>query len=355
VTLTFGAGLLGNWILNTTNSLSNAFFTGSNGVFTLAQDGHFHNLTLGPNVRLIVCGWRLFVYETLTMMNNSVISCNGNNGPNGAAAAGTTAAATTAGTLGAGQAGAASTTGLANGAAGTAATNSVGGSGGAGGTCNARTGGAGGAASITAASSGGVYVYTTRTDGRNLAGTLMPAGAGGGSGGDNALTNSASGGGGGGAGVVYVFARNFVIGTNASVVYITAIAGNGGNGFSTTAAPGGGGGGGLVFLVTNSLVATFSSNLTMSASGGAAGTGGCVTTPASAGSNGQVTLITSDDPDCATSPPSSFTSNSQFVTVVGGSPQEGSISCADAFLNQINTDDSSSNPDLTCELLGIGC
>jgi hypothetical protein len=44
---------------------------------------HFNNLTMMPNTRLVVCGWRLFVYENLIMYNNSYISCDGNNGPAG--------------------------------------------------------------------------------------------------------------------------------------------------------------------------------------------------------------------------------------------------------------------------------
>jgi len=127
-----------------------------------------------------------------------------------------------------------------------------------------------------------------------------------------------------------------------------------GNGFGTSSSPAGGGGGGSVFLVTNSLVASFLSNLTMSAAGGQPGTGGCTSNGSpSKGSNGLVTLITSDDPECTASP-SSYVTNSDMVMVTGADP--GSQSCSDVFLYAMNSDGSAStDPNLLCQTLGIGC
>jgi len=79
---------------------------------------------------------------------------------------------------------------------------------------------------VPTAANGGAYIYTTKNDGRNIAGAQLTGGASGGGGGSS-LASNFGGGGGGAAGRVDVYARNFIIGANATNVFITSVGGNG--------------------------------------------------------------------------------------------------------------------------------
>ena len=282
-TLMFGLGNHGSFFLNGASSGNTAVISGSGHFYTLLQDLYAYNLTLGVNVSLCACGFKVMVYDTLYMYNQSVIHNNGGTGAAGAATTGTNPVPCSGGTLGCGGAGGAPVKN-ANGNAGAAVTFSIApGTGGSGNSATPRTAGAGGTGTAPTAAEGGPYVFFSAAgavSGRSLStNTLLLGGAGGGSG-ASSTGAAASGGGGNGGGVVFVGAYYIVMDANCTVAYVQANGGNGGTAFSTTAVEGGGGVGGGILVQTESIWATFMGVLTVQSDGGLAGGPGATAGPA---------------------------------------------------------------------------
>lgn len=243
---------------------------------TLVRDMYYNNLTINSGVNLFPAGFRIFVFNTLTI--TGFISRSGNDASGASAGVG----------LGAGSLGASSAGGNGGGAgagsAGTAATTTLGGTAGAGGTGSAGAGGAAGSVTLPTAAQGGAEVLksvrmaqTAQVLGATP--TLITGGPGGGGGGGNASANT-GGGGGGGAGVIVIAAR-----TATGTGTIRANGGAGANAVGANAGGGGGGGGGVIATITQNDITTTS--IVFQVNGGTGGGGSGTGTSGSNGSSGR--------------------------------------------------------------------
>jgi len=283
---------------------------------TLTTDKYYTNLTVATGHTLNTGGYRIFVNGTLTLEGTGKIVRNGNTGT-----AGTNASGQTAGTGGAGASaladgylkgsvagvvGSDGVTGMAGGGAwqcpsaptagtaGTATTNSIGSNGSVGGTGGA-SGGTGGVATASNVKLIANWHLQTLLDIGSTGASVKydnSGGAGSGCGGDggcNAVNGVGGGGGGGGGsassgGIIAIYAKNIVIGANASIEADGGVGGNGGNGGNAsgnnTSQGGGGGGtgaggnGGQIILVYNELTNDGSITVAGGLAGQTVGTGG---------------------------------------------------------------------------------
>ena len=292
---------------------------------TLDRDYFFTDLTINSNITLYTNGYRIFVRDT--MINNGIISRNGNN-----ASGSTGGSALSDGTIlggdagvnggggGNGQALAVGSPGGA-GTAGTSVTSSIGEdgiagtTGGAGGAGESYSGGAGGAGGALGSATDSLMMpYTTtqmvllheviNTSVKFYKGNGVTGGSGGGGGGGGRASSSncegGNGGNGGGSGsnggTIAIYAQFF---TNNGL--INAIGGSGGNGTNGGDATGtgnncGGGGGGSggnggsggTFVLVYNVFTNNGSIVLLGGSGGNGGSGGLKygSAPATDGSNG---------------------------------------------------------------------
>lgn len=201
----------------------------------LTRDMYYNNLTIYSGQTLDTGGFRVFVRNTLTLVDGARISRDGVDG-----VAGNPGDALSPGTLGGSGAGGEHSS------PGATVDNSLGGAGG---------GGAGGYATRPAELAGGIGIFRSAAQalsGRSLSGALVNGGAGGG----GCSTDSGSGGSGGG--VVVIAAGTVVVSGSAT------ISANGGSGYQ-----GCGGGGGVVVVITTKAQPV---GLSVQAKGGNAGT-----------------------------------------------------------------------------------
>lgn len=226
----------------------------------LTRDMYYNNLTVYSGQTLDTGGFRIFVLNTLTLVDGARISRDGIDG-----VAGNPGDALIPGTLGGSGAGGEHSNPGAN------VDNSLGGAGG---------GGTGGYANRPAESSGGMGLFRSAfqaISGRSTAGALVNGGGGGG----GCSTDSGSGGSGGG--VVVIAAGTIVISGTAT------ISANGGSGYL-----GCGGGGGVVVVITTKAQPV---GLSLLAKGGNAGTQYMV------GEKGYTGWLSSEAPTTPVEPP----------------------------------------------------
>lgn len=256
----------------------------SSGTTTLTRTMYYNNLTLSGTAVVDTNGYKIFVKNTLSLLDNSSITHNGNNGGNASGnTAGTAGTANTGVEVGSGQAG---TIGATQNNDSTTPTTQIGYGG------NGATGGTGGG-NATGMGTGGVVTYVpeqTLNMWHYSAAGVFKSGGGGGSGGNggnpSALATAGAGGGGGsGGGVVMIFARTF---GSSSTIGLRTLGGNGGtggnavNGNSGGGGGGAGGGGGFIYVIAVDLVLG-----NISVAGGTGGTGGTQTGSGTAGGAGQ--------------------------------------------------------------------
>ena len=235
----------------------------------LAQTMFYNNLSLSSSGALNPSGFKIFVKNRCYI--NGSISSNGANGStsvNNIGAAGGVAMSPALYTDhllnsggGKGGNGGAATRNGAAGSNGGAIVNSccaIGAIGGTGGN-GAAVGGSGGAGgTITYYNPHSLSIPYMLAYGEFLFSAGTGGGGGGGGGGGAASSGGGGGGGGAGGGIVWICAREIVIGTDAAAL-ISANGGNGGTGGPSSAGSGvggngGGGGGGGIFLMFNRLL-----------------------------------------------------------------------------------------------------
>jgi len=267
-------------LLSKLNS-SHLFGTGVDGIVTitvdttLIRDMYYDTLTINPGINLFTGGFRIFVFNTLTIGTGGVIDRSGISSV--AQAGGAALVAGTLGLSGAGGAGGNAAVGV----AGTSTTNSASGSGGAGGAGSAGAGGAAGTATVPTAITGGIEQLNSARSAsvvQTLSGITMTGGAGGGGGGGGTTTG---GGGGSGGGVISISARTLT-GTGS----VKAVGGNGFSALGVNGGGGAGGGGGTICTVTENDTLATSLVFTVSGGVGASGNGTGI-----GGANGSVGRI----------------------------------------------------------------
>lgn len=247
--------------------------------YSLSNDLEANNLQINDNVQLNVNGWRVFVYQTLTLGSNAIIHSNGSVGSLNTAGVGALPATTNISAFCGGSSGGNGcnvTNAAATGVSATVISGPVriGGAGGAGGQVTNSVGGTSAGGSGAAGSNWQDYLHGTMSAVigplASAANNLKIAGGSGGGGGAGRGTNTAKGGGGGGGGgIVVVTASNAYIGTNAKI-QANGAEGVAGSGSATLSQAGGGGGGGGGAIFVNITKIT-SGTLQIEAKGGNGG------------------------------------------------------------------------------------
>lgn len=263
----------------------------SAGITTLTQDMFYNNLTIEGTGQLRTNGFRVFVKNNLTLLNNSqdAITLNGNDGLSSTTQTGAGGgAAYAAAALGADTAGGTGATGVAGAgaqaAASTGTTPSNGGGSGAGGAGGGGLAGANAGGASRAGATATVPMDIARFTYDLLRGIVLIQGGAGGpggssGGGDGVNLGRGGGGGGAGGGILYLAAKHIIRGGSTPARSISSRGGKGGNGANGAAGNvgggggAGGGGGGYIYLAYESLVGATVTDF-LDASGGDGGNGG---------------------------------------------------------------------------------
>jgi hypothetical protein len=241
----FGDGSDGAANLDGTNTVAWAVKSGSAGawIYTMSRVAFLTDLIVAAGVTLVPAGWHIYCSNSL--VNDGVISRNGNGAITTAGGAGGLDNSTGGGGQGANGRINTVAAGANGGTTGLVA--APGGAGGAGGSATG-AGGTGGVPLMSAQRAAWKtlpWAATAWAPGTTGTGSAqLGGGGGGGAGACNSATTTSSGAGGGGGGVLLIIAKTL---TNNGT--IRANGGNGANASGTGAAGGGGGGGGGVVIL----------------------------------------------------------------------------------------------------------